>query len=147
MQEMWVWSLGWEDPLEKETATHCSVLAPEIPWTEEPGVRQSMESQRVEQGLATELKGMHPAGYLVQVFVIYQGRAVQRLELINICDYISGIVISSAHWTTRNCQSTENTEIAETGPSNLSEQQENEEWGSEVLCLCLVALGSKESKV
>ena len=53
-------------------ATHCSVLTPEIPWTEEPGVLQSMESQRVEQGLATELEGMHSAGYLVQVFVIYQ---------------------------------------------------------------------------
>ena len=33
----WVRSLGWEDPLEKETATHSSILAWEIPWTEEPG--------------------------------------------------------------------------------------------------------------
>ena len=106
-----------------------------------------MESQIVGQGLATALEGMHPAGYLVQVFVIYQGRAVQRLELINICGFISVIVISSAHWTTRNCQSTENTEITETEPSNLSEEPENEEWGSEVLSLGLVALGSKESKI
>ena len=37
MQEMWVWSLGQEDPLEKETATHFSILAWEIPWTEEAG--------------------------------------------------------------------------------------------------------------
>ena len=37
MQEMWVPSLGWEDPLEEETATHSSILAWEIPWTEEPG--------------------------------------------------------------------------------------------------------------
>ena len=37
VQEMWVWSLGWEDPLEKEMATLPSILAWEIPWTEEPG--------------------------------------------------------------------------------------------------------------
>ena len=39
MQEMWVRSLGWKDPLEK--ATHSSILAWEIPWTEEPGGLQS----------------------------------------------------------------------------------------------------------
>ena len=37
MLETWVWSLGWEDPLEKEMATHSSILAWRIPWTEEPG--------------------------------------------------------------------------------------------------------------
>ena len=37
MQETWVRSLGWEDPLEKEMATHSSTLAWRIPWTEEPG--------------------------------------------------------------------------------------------------------------
>ena len=37
MQEIGVWSLGQEDPLEKEVATHSSILAWEIPWTEEPG--------------------------------------------------------------------------------------------------------------
>ena len=42
MQEMQVPSLGWEDPLEKEMATHSSVLAAKIPWTEEPGGLQSM---------------------------------------------------------------------------------------------------------
>ena len=42
MQEMQVQSLGWEDPLEKEMATLSSVLAWEIPWTEEPGGLQSM---------------------------------------------------------------------------------------------------------
>ena len=36
MQETWVWSLGWENPLEEEMATHSSILAWEIPWTEEP---------------------------------------------------------------------------------------------------------------
>ena len=47
MQEIWVPSLGWEDPLEKEMATHSSTLAQEIPWMEEPGRLQSMGSQRV----------------------------------------------------------------------------------------------------
>ena len=42
MWETWVQSLGWEDPLEKETATHSSTLAWKIPWTEEPGRLQSM---------------------------------------------------------------------------------------------------------
>ena len=37
MQETWVQSLGWEDPLEKRMATRCSILAWRIPWTEEPG--------------------------------------------------------------------------------------------------------------
>ena len=46
-QEMQVRSLHWEDPLEKEMATHSSILAWEIPWTEEPGGLQSMGSQRV----------------------------------------------------------------------------------------------------
>ena len=45
MQETWVLSLGWEDPLEKEMATHSSILAWRIPWTEEPGGLQSMGSQ------------------------------------------------------------------------------------------------------
>ena len=47
MQENWVRSLGREDPLEKEMATHSSILAWRISWTEEPGGLQSMGSQRV----------------------------------------------------------------------------------------------------
>ena len=47
MQETWVQSLGQEDPLEKGKATHSSILTWRIPWTEEPGGLQSMESQRV----------------------------------------------------------------------------------------------------
>ena len=47
MQETWVPSLGWEDPLEKGMATHSSILAWKIPWTEEPDRLQSMGSQRV----------------------------------------------------------------------------------------------------
>ena len=47
MWETWVRSLGWEDPLEKEMATHSSILAWRIPWMEKPGGLQSMGSQRV----------------------------------------------------------------------------------------------------
>ena len=47
MWENWVRSLGWEDPLEKEMATHSSTLAWKMPWTEEPDRLQSRGSQRV----------------------------------------------------------------------------------------------------
>ena len=47
MQEMWVRSLAWKDPLEQEMATHSSILAWEIPQMEEPGGLQSRRSQRV----------------------------------------------------------------------------------------------------
>ena len=47
MRETWVRSLGWEDPLEKGMASHSSIPAWEIPWTEEPGRLQFMGSQRV----------------------------------------------------------------------------------------------------
>ena len=50
MQETWARSLGWEDPLEKEMATHSSILAWESPWTEEPGGLQSMESRKSDLG-------------------------------------------------------------------------------------------------
>ena len=44
-QETWVQSLGWKDPLEEDMATHSSILAWRIPWTEEPGGLQSVGSQ------------------------------------------------------------------------------------------------------
>ena len=52
MQETWVESLGWEDPLVKEMATHSSILAWRIPWTEEPGGLQSTGLQRVGHDLS-----------------------------------------------------------------------------------------------
>ena len=55
MQETRVQSLAWEDPLEKEMATHSSTLAWKIPWTEEPGRLQSMGSQGVGHDLVTSL--------------------------------------------------------------------------------------------
>ena len=46
LQEIWVLSLGWEDPLDKEMVTRSSILAWRIPWTEEPGGLQSMDSKK-----------------------------------------------------------------------------------------------------
>ena len=53
MQETWVWPLGQEDPLEKGIATHSSILAWRIPWTEEPHRLQSMGSPRVRHNWVT----------------------------------------------------------------------------------------------
>ena len=55
MQETWVQSLGWADLLEKEMATHSSILARKIPWTEEPGRLKSVGLQRVGQDWAISL--------------------------------------------------------------------------------------------
>ena len=55
MQETWVRSLGWEDPLEKEMATYSSIPAWRIPWMEEPGGLQSTGSQRVRHDWVTSL--------------------------------------------------------------------------------------------
>ena len=59
IQQMWVRFLGWEDPLEKGMATHCSILAGKIPWTEEPGGLQSMGSQRVRHNEVTKHARTH----------------------------------------------------------------------------------------
>ena len=63
MQEMWVRSLGWEAPLEEEMATHSSILAWEIPWTEEPGGPHSSwgrkESDTAERLSTCALKDPH----------------------------------------------------------------------------------------
>ena len=55
MQETWVQSLSWEDPLEKGMATHSSTLTWRTPWTEEPGEPQSLGSQRSW----TQLRNQH----------------------------------------------------------------------------------------
>ena len=59
-QEMWIQSLGWEDPLEEEMATLSSTLAWRIPWTKEPGGLQSMQLQRVRHDRVTK----HSTAYI-----------------------------------------------------------------------------------
>ena len=65
MRETRVRSLGWGDPLEKEMATHSSILAWRIPWTEEPGRLQSMGSQRVGHDWVTLLTYLLTYGFSV----------------------------------------------------------------------------------
>ena len=60
MQETWVQSLGWEDPLEKGMVTHSSIFAWKIPWTEESGQLQSTGSQRVGHNWVTNTQTPEP---------------------------------------------------------------------------------------
>ena len=70
MQEMQVQSLGWEDPLEKEMATHCSILAWRSPWTEEPGRLQSIGLQRVRDDLVTKTTTKQKTPKMVKNFLM-----------------------------------------------------------------------------
>ena len=67
-QETWVRSLGQEDPLEKEMATHSSILAWKIPWTEKPGRLQSVGSQRVRHDWVTSLSLSWGQGVVLNLF-------------------------------------------------------------------------------
>ena len=73
MQETWAQSLGWEDPLEKGMATHCSILGWRIPWTEEPCRLQSMGLQRVRHDwMINTLLDLNPVHfYMILVPCIY----------------------------------------------------------------------------
>ena len=66
--------MGWEDPLEKEMAIHSSIIAWKIPWTEEPGRLQSMESRRVEYDLVTKEHLIDEKGTAVDFCIISQAR-------------------------------------------------------------------------
>ena len=68
-QEMLVWSLGLEEPLEEEMATHASTFAWDIPWIEEPGGLQSRRSQRVGHDLQTENAHTHVNNTLVSLTI------------------------------------------------------------------------------
>ena len=73
-QETWVQSLGWEDPLKKEKATQSSILAWEIPWTEDPGGLHYIGLHKVGQDVATEhahTSLVTEAKYLLNGFLLY----------------------------------------------------------------------------
>ena len=87
MQETRVWSLGWEVPLEKKMATHSSILAWKIPWTEEPGRLQSMGSQRVGHDWATSV---HFTSSVIRVSSAYLRLLIFLLAiLIPACDSVN----------------------------------------------------------
>ena len=65
MQETQVWFLGWENPLEKELATHSSILAWRIPWIEEPGRLQSLGSQ--ESDTTLWLNHLHHQVHFIEI--------------------------------------------------------------------------------
>ena len=71
MRETQVRSLGQEDPLEKEVATHSSTLAWRIPWTEDPGGLQPMRLQRVRQDLVTNTQFVLRLLYGISLFMYF----------------------------------------------------------------------------
>ena len=73
-----VQSLGWEDPLEKEMATHSSICAWRIPWTEEPGGLQFMGLQRIRHNLVTKQQQ-----YYLQVSKCYLQGSYQNLRVLS----------------------------------------------------------------
>ena len=109
MQATWVWSLDWEDSLENEMATHSSVLAWRIPWTEEPGRLQSMGSQRVWHDWTTsacvrthththththsvtslELSGLNSLVFLTRPWLKYFIFCKQLMFLINLFKHLN----------------------------------------------------------
>ena len=101
MQETWVQSLGQEDPLEKGMATHSSILAWRIPWTEEDDRLQSVGSQRVGHDWATftfftecicsVLKTIYMGGYMVS----------PSLEVCVRTPLRAGFIENSNHWRLR----------------------------------------------
>ena len=93
MQETWVWSLGWEDPLEKEMATHSNILAWKIPWTEEPGRLQSLGSQRVRHDWVTHTH-THTHTHKSYWFCFSQKSIIHSLIVFDRL----GLIIVTLHW-------------------------------------------------
>ena len=80
-QDIWVWSLGQEDALEKGMATHSSILAWEIPWTEKPGKLQSMGLQWVRHNWVTEHACTHTQGLHTYTSRIYRHHRSTKYKL------------------------------------------------------------------
>ena len=92
VQETWVWSLGREDPLEKEMATHSSTLAWTIPWMEEPGRLQSMGSKTVRHNWATSLSSHTHIRH--QTFTEYHSHPwTWKIRLPDLTPYWAGISV------------------------------------------------------
>ena len=101
MRETWVPSLGWEEPLEKEMATHSSILAWRIPWTEELGGLQSTGSQRVGHDftftftfiLLSIFSKFHPCCCMYQNFLPFKAE-----KYFIVCIYHIKFIHSSFDW-------------------------------------------------
>ena len=92
MRDTWVWSLSREDPLEKEMATHSSILAWRIPWTEEPGGLKSTGSQRVGHDWMTSLIVIWTKSLFL--FFLFENRFTEvnsyTIHFIHFKVYVSG---------------------------------------------------------
>ena len=105
MQETWVQFLGWEDLLEKEMATHSSILAWRIPWSEEPGEPQTMGSQRVGHDWATntyfstsECPRLHLLGFDSALLLAWWQQAVSKEVVLYIPKKDQFVVQSEFSW-------------------------------------------------
>ena len=104
MRETWVQSLGQEDPLEKEMATHPSILAWKIPWMEEPGGLQSMGSQRVGHDWATSLHFTSLLTWVVNCIPVYIFPYRDNWRIVEVPQFFiwSEIPYMSSAWTVGN---------------------------------------------
>ena len=71
VQETWVQSLGWEDPLEEGMATHSSILAQRIPWTEEPGGLQSIGCKESDMAELTEYSTISSLALIIHLVITF----------------------------------------------------------------------------
>ena len=114
MWETWVWSLGQEDPLEKEMAPHSSTLAWKIQWMEEPGVLQSMGSQRVGHDWVTSFS---LSLFIFQVFIEF----VMILLLFYVLDFwLQGMWDLSSPTRVQTCTPAVEGEVLTIGPPGKS---------------------------
>ena len=81
MQETWVQSLGWEVPLEEDMATHSSIFAWGIPWTEEPGGLQSMVLQRVRHHWSNSSHITYQATW-INLTILRRKKKAERIHMI-----------------------------------------------------------------
>ena len=97
-QRVLVQSLGKEDPVEKETATCCSILAWRIPWTEEPRRLQSMESQTAGHEFEW-LNRAHRSWYRSKVYHIFSGINLGGLLIMLLLSHFSRVRLCATPWT------------------------------------------------
>ena len=95
MQENWVWSLGWEDPLEKEMVTHSNIFTWRIPWTEKPLGLQSVGSQRFRHEWVIIITTMMLTIVPINAFILSRSRPDESVG----GDNLKGILVRGLPWT------------------------------------------------
>ena len=121
MQKMWVWSLGQEDPLEKEMAIHSSILAWEIQWTEEPWGLQSMESQRVRHNTATKQQQHGNTGRYIDFMACVSAKSLQ--SCLTLCNPVDNSPPGSTVYGFLQARILEWVTMPSSGESSLSRDQ------------------------